>query len=163
MFFFAEPLPVWLVKMADITRMEQHGADVAAALQAQVSKRWAQPGTRDEPAQYLVQTGDSQSVFRFVLNTMRARSRGMRPIIATRWQAEKALRRLVSGVWVPRELNRPADALANLDVAKFVQLMRLQYSDSVRFCRLRVPEHVLLNPALVRSVRSGGSEAGGRE
>ena len=162
-FFFAEPLPVWLVKMADITRMEQHGADVAAALQAQVSKRWAQPGTRDEPAQYLVQTGDSQSVFRFVLNTMRARSRGMRPIIATRWQAEKALRRLVSGVWVPRELNRPADALANLDVAKFVQLMRLQYSDSVRFCRLRVPEHVLLNPALVRSVRSGGSEAGGRE
>ena len=77
-------------------------------------------GGSSGPTEYLVQTGDSQSVFRFVLNTMRARSRGMRPLVAKRWQAEKSTSRLLTGVWVPREQNRPADALANLDLARFV-------------------------------------------
>ena len=146
-FFFAEALPPWLVQRANISQLEQHAADVAAAMQAVVSRQWRQQGTRAEPAHYLVQTGDSQSVFRFVLNTMRARSRGMRPLAATRWQAEKALRRLVSGVWVPRERNAAADALANLDIGQFVQLMQLQYPATVRFCRLQVPDKVLVSDA----------------
>ena len=134
--------------------MEQHAADVAAELQAAVSSQILPPRTEPGPAEYLVQTGDSQSVFRFVLNTMRARSRGMRPLIARRWQVEKSKRRLVTGVWVPRELNRPADALANVDLAAFVQLMQQQFSPSVRLCRLAVPERVLLSEALLRAIRS---------
>lgn len=156
-FFIAEALPRWLVQLADITQMEQHAADVIAAVQAIAFPSAHYHG--DGPRQYLIQTGDSQSVFRFVLNTMRARTRGMRPLAASRWQAEKSLRRLVCGVWVPREDNRPADALANLDLVGFVQQMQLRYSDSVRFCRLAVPQHILISDALLCAVRSGAAEA----
>jgi hypothetical protein len=86
-FFFAERLPEWLVQATDVTQLELHAADVAAELQAAVSRQGGRGGGGQGPAQYLVQTGDSQSVFRFVLNTMRARSPGMRPLVATRWQA----------------------------------------------------------------------------
>ena len=127
---------------------------MAAELQAVVSKQVGSSVAGQGPAEYLIQTGDSQSVFRFVLNTMRARSPGMRPLVARRWQVEKRKRRLVTGVWVPREHNRPADALANLDLAEFVRLMQQQFSPSVRMCRLAVPESVLLSEALLRAVRS---------
>ena len=140
------------MEQADITQMEQHAADVVAELQAAVSSQILPPRTEPGPAEYLVQTGDSQSVFRFVLNTMRARSRGMRPLVAARWLTEKTLNRLVTGVWVPREQNQPADALANLDIAKFLELMQTYVSSSAQFCRLRVPESVLISPALLRAV-----------
>ena len=161
-FFFAEPLPQWLVELGNITQLEQHAADIAAALQVVVSRQLIQQRESSSPTEYLVQTGDSQSVFRFVLNTMRARSRGMRPLVAKRWQAEKSSSRLLTGVWVPREQNRPADALANLDLARFVQLMEREFPSTVRFCRLAVPDRVLLSDALLRAARSGGGQAGGR-
>lgn len=160
-FFFAEPMPQWVVEQADITQLEQHAADVVAELQALVSKTVIECRSANEPVEYLIQTGDSQSVFRFVLNTMRARSPGMRPLVARRWQAEKSKRRLLTGVWVPREQNRPADALANLDLALFVRLMQREFSPTVRFCRLVVPDKVLLSEALLRATRSRGSRADG--
>ena len=38
-FFFAEPLPQWLVELCNITQLEQHAADIAAALQVVVSRQ----------------------------------------------------------------------------------------------------------------------------
>ena len=65
----------------------------------------------------------------------------------------------MAGLFEPDQLartygRRPADALANVDLAAFVQLMQQQFSPSVRLCRLAVPERVLLSEALLRAIRS---------
>ena len=70
-FFFAEKLPVWLVRAADITQLEMQAATIVAHLQQMVAGAL---DSTDGPQQYLIQFGDNQSVFRHVLNTMRGRS-----------------------------------------------------------------------------------------
>ena len=155
-FFFAESLPVWLVQAADVTQLEMHAATVAAHLQQMV---YGQLAREADPQSYLIQYGDSQSVFRHVLNTMRGRSPGMRPLAAARWRMERRNPRLVCGVWIPRESNKAADALANVDIAAFVQHMRRRYPASLCLCRLAVPTEVLISDDLRVAVRRGGSQA----
>ena len=98
-------------------------------------------------------------MFRHVLNTMRGRSPGMRPLAAARWRMERRNPRLVCGVWIPRESNKAADALANVDIAAFVQHMRRRYPASLCLCRLAVPTEVLISDDLRVAVRRGGSQA----
>ena len=156
-YFFAEQLPEWLVRLADIGQIEMHANTVAARLQRMVEQRdgrWG-PAKSGEPTSYLIQTGDSQSVSRYVLNSMRARSPGMRPLAAQRWVEERRLNRLLCGVWVPREENTAADALCNLDLRKFVEQMRRRYSEDLSMCRLRVPPEVLVSDEFLSAVRRG--------
>jgi hypothetical protein len=155
-FFFAEKLPVWLVKAADITQLEMQAATIVAHLQQMVAGAL---DSADGPQQYLIQFGDNQSVFRHVLNTMRGRSPGMRPMAAARWRMERRNPRLVCGVWIPREDNAAADALANVDIAAFVQYMRRRYPASLSLCRLAVPAEVLISSDLRVAARRGGSQA----
>ena len=126
-------MPEWLVKLADIGQIEIHANTVAAHLQRMVEQRDGRWGRAEsgEPTSYLVQTGDSQSVSRHVLNSLRARSPGMRPLAAQRWVEERRLTRLLCGVWVPREENTAADALCNLDLREFVEQMRRRYSEDL--------------------------------
>jgi hypothetical protein len=159
-YFVAEQWPEWLVMTADITQLEMQAADIAAEMCRRVAE-----GTRQtaiaagrEPSSYLIQIGDSQSVFRTVLNTFRARSPGMRPLVADRWAVEKQQDRLVCGVWTERLNNAAADSLANLDLLKFVEHMRRRYTSDLRLCRLSVPPDVLISDALRIAVRRGGSQ-----
>ena len=164
-YFFAEQLPVDLVRRADIGQMEMHANSVAAHMQMlveQKDERWLNVGSV-EPTSYLIQTGDSQSVSRHVLNSLRARSPGMRPLAAQRWVEERRLSRLLCGVWVPREENTAADALCNLNLQAFIEQMMRRYSADISMCRLKVPDNVLISDELLTAVRRGKRKAEKRD
>ena len=71
-------------------------------------------------------------------NGMHARKDGMRFLTARRASQEMALERLLASAFIPREANRPADALANMDVPAFVRLIRAEHP-TAGLCRLAVP------------------------
>ena len=128
----------------------------------QKDERWLNVGSV-EPTSYLIQTGDSQSVSRHVLNSLRARSPGMRPLAAQRWVEERRLSRLLCGVWVPREENTAADALCNLNLQAFIEQMMRRYSADISMCRLKVPDNVLISDELLTAVRRGKRKAEKRD
>jgi hypothetical protein len=161
-FFYAEELPKWLVELADIGQLEMHANTVCARLKNKVEQsRDGRSGEErrssrsEEPTSYLIQTGDSQSVSRHVLNSLRARSPGMRPLAAQRWKEERQRRQLLCGVWVPRGENAAADALCNLNLQAFIEKMKSRYSEDLKMCRLAVPQEMLISNELLTAVRRG--------
>lgn len=118
-FFFAEQWPVRVVRDNDISVLELQAATVARRLQDQLSHTSVAPASAEHavPREYVIHYGDNESVFRHVLNSMRAGSGGMRALAAERAELEWRRNSCVCGVWIPREWNQAADALANLHTA----------------------------------------------
>jgi hypothetical protein len=135
-FFFCREWPPAEVAKSNITEMEMLGTDVAAYLTQAV-----QSAEERGNLQYLLQYGDNQSVSEHVLNSLHARSAGMRFLASRRYGTELRAKRLLSSCHVYREWNSPADALANMDIGCFMRLILRQFP-AASFCRLAVPDEV---------------------
>jgi hypothetical protein len=132
-FFFCTRWPEDIVKATNIGELELAAAEIAARLVTDVQVALGCP-----TAGYLYQYGDNSACFDSVLNGMHARKDGMRFLTARRASQEMALERLLASAFIPREANRPADALANMDVPAFVRLIRAEHP-TAGLCRLAVP------------------------
>ena len=98
-----------------------------------------------------LQYGDNEAVFTAVLNNMRARASGMRTLVKQRDAYERRHNRLLSTAHVRREQNTEADALANLDIDKFRELISDRIHDAT-LIQLEVPRKVAdLGPLLESS------------
>ena len=135
-FFFCREWPPAEVSKSNITEMEMLGTDVAAFLTQAVQS----PGEQQQ-LQYLFQYGDNQSVSEHVLNSLHARSPGMRFLASRRYGTELRARRLLSSCHVYRDWNSAADALANMDIGCFMRHI-LRLIPTAKFCRLSVPEEM---------------------
>jgi hypothetical protein len=73
----------------------------------------------------------------------------MRALTAERAAFEWRRNSCVCGVWIPRERNEAADALANLDLRRFSRLAGEMFpTRQLTLCRLHVPAHWLVSDAL---------------
>jgi hypothetical protein len=82
-------------------------------------------------------------VARDALNSMHASSTGLRQMISGRAMTERQIQRLLSSAHVYREFNTAADALANLDIARFIRLILREFPDA-EFSRISVPDSAFL-------------------
>ena len=156
MYFFAEQWPEEVVRNTDISVLELQAAMIARRWQDRLSSSSVAPRSAEEatPREYLVQYGDNQAAFEHVLNTLRAGSGGMRALTAERAAFEWRRNTCVCGVWVPRDRNQAADALANLDLQRFTGLAAAMFpARQLAFCRLHVPAHWLVSDPLRVAVR----------
>ena len=150
-YFFAEQWPESMVEANDISVLEHQAATIARRWQDRLSDTSLPPLSAEQasPREYLIQYGDNESTFRYVLNNMRAGAGGMRALTAERAALEWRRNTCVCGVWIPRELNQAADALANLDLQLFVSLACEMFpARQLIFCRLSVPDHWLVSDPL---------------
>jgi hypothetical protein len=134
-FFFCYLWPPATVEECNIGELEMKAAEIGGQLVADVNA--ALYGRRDQ-RHYLFSYGDNQAVFESVLNGMHARKNGMRFLAAQRASQEMRLERLLAAAHIVRTANRPADALANMDILSFVRLVRHEFP-TASLCRLAVP------------------------
>jgi hypothetical protein len=115
--------------------------NVAADVQQRLAQHHVAGGAAAR--HYLLQYGDNQAVARDALNSMHAGSQGLRRMIFDRAMTERQIQRLLSSAHVYREFNTAADALANLDIARFIRLILREFPDA-EFSRISVPDSVFL-------------------
>ena len=111
-------------------------AEIAGRLVADVNE--ALYGCRGQ-RHYLYSYGDNEAVSGSVLNGMHARKNGMRFLTSQRASQELELERLLASAHIARAANKPADALANMDIPAFVRLVRREFP-TASLCRLAVPD-----------------------
>ena len=133
-FFFCHQWPTETVRDANIGELEMAAANIAANLQHDVQLHHYGPELH-----YLLQYGDNSGVFDHILNAMRARGHGMRLLTQQRRCDELRAQRLLSAKHILREFNKAADALANMDIPKFILEIR-QIVPAAKLCRLTVPD-----------------------
>ena len=134
-FFFCHLWSPAAVEETNIGELEMKAAEIGGQLVADVTA--ALYGRRDQ-RHYLYSYGDNQAVFDSVLNGMHARKNGMRFLASQRASQEMRLERLLASAHIVRAANRPADALANMDILLFVRLVRHEFP-TASLCRLAVP------------------------
>jgi hypothetical protein len=136
--------PEWVFE-CNIGELEMKAAEICARLVADVVEQLY--GRRDQ-RHYLYAYGDNQAVSDSVLNGMHARKNGMRFLASQRTAHELELERLLASAHIARAANRPADALANMDIPAFVRLVRQEFP-TASLCRLAVPdEYADLRPLI---------------
>ena len=135
-FFFGYLWPPEFVFECNIGELEMKAAEIAGRLVADVNE--ALYGCRGQ-RHYLYSYGDNEAVSGSVLNGMHARKNGMRFLTSQRASQELELERLLASAHIARAANKPADALANMDIPAFVRLVRREFP-TASLCRLAVPD-----------------------
>ena len=99
--FVGQQWPTRIVEDNDISVLELQVATIAHQWQDHLSDTSVTPISAEQatPQEYLIQYGDNESSFRYVLNTMRASAGGMRAL-TVEWAAlEWRHNTFVCGVW----------------------------------------------------------------
>ena len=135
-YFFCHRWPEDTVRRSNIGELELKTATIAAQLahRLQVSLGSNLPF-------YFFARGDNSAASQWVLNSMSARSPGMRFLIDQRYQWELTSPVMSSSSHVKRDFNKEADALANEDIPAFCARILHRYPGS-KLCRLQVPEEM---------------------
>ena len=133
-FFFCWLWPPAMVEQCNIGELETKAAEITARLADDVVTGLL----RHFSKYYMYQFGDNEGAFGHALNSFHSRKKGMRWLTHQRAILERQCQRLLETVHCLRTQNKLADALANMDVAVFLERIQ-KLHPGARVQQLMVP------------------------